>query len=129
MRQLEKTVSRFSPYNFLSAIAIPNFLKAWQTTAHNQTMVSEAQIACALERYRFAHGAYPETLDTLTPQFMETVPHDIIGGAPLKYHRTDDGKFQLYSIGWNETDDGGQDLPKTGNGAVDYSKGDWVWKN
>jgi hypothetical protein len=50
----------------------------------------------------------PETLDALAPQFIEKIPHDIIGGQPLHYRRTNDAEFLLYSIGWNETDDGGQ---------------------
>ena len=128
-REIDDRLSRFSPFNRLAAIAIPNFSKAWQTTAHNQTLVNEAQIACALERYHLAQGAYPETLDALVPQFIEKLPHDLIGGQPLHYHRTTDGKFLLYSIGWNETDDGGQDLPPNKAGGFDYSQGDWVWKN
>ena len=110
------------PFNFLAAIFIPNFTKATQTLAHNQTLVNEALIVCALERYHLAHGKYPETLDALVPQFIEKLPHDIIGGQPLIYRRTGDGKFLLYSIGWNETDDGGI----TGN---NLDQGDWVWKN
>jgi hypothetical protein len=112
-----------SPYKFLAAFAIPNFTKAEQTAAHTQTLVNEAQIVCALERYHLAHGEYPETLDALAPQFIQTIPHDIIGGEPLHYRRTDDGKFLLYSVGWNETDDGGKD------GGNDFTKYDWVWKN
>ncbi len=108
---------------------VPNTAKASQTTAHNQTMVNEAQIACALERYHLAHNEYPETLHALVPQFIEKLPHDIIGGQPLHYHRTGDGKFLLYSIGWNETDDGGKDSPKNQIGVIDYTTGDWVWKN
>jgi hypothetical protein len=115
------------PYKFFAAEAIPNFAKAWQTTVHNQTMVNEAQIACALERYQLAQGEYPETLDVLIPQFIEKMPHDIIGGEPLHYHRTDDGKFLLYSVGWNETDDGGQ-VVLTKDGSVDRENGDWVWQ-
>ena len=88
-----------------------------------------AQIACALERYRLAHHEYPETLDALAPQFMGTVLHDIIDGRPLNYRRTDDGKFLLYSVGWNEQDNGGQPSPKGKNGAIDYTIGDWVWPN
>jgi hypothetical protein len=119
-----------SPYRLLAAIAIPNFTKAEQTTVHNQTMVNEAQIACALERYRLAHGEYPGTLDALVPQFIEKLPHDIIGGAPLIYRPKADGKFLLYSVGWNEKDDGGQqETPQAKNGAADFTKGDWVWKN
>ncbi len=129
-REVERFVGRGkSPYKILAAIAIPNYSRAEQTTAHNQTMANEAQIACALERYRLAHGEYPGTLDALVPQFIEEFPHDIIGGATLIYRPTTNGKFLLYSIGWNETDDGGQESPPNQNGGVDYTKGDWVWKN
>jgi hypothetical protein len=118
----------FKPYKLIAAGVIPNFTRAWQVTAHNQTMVNEAQIVCALERYRLAHGEYPGTLDALMPQFIEKLPHDIIGGAPLIYRRTDNEKFLLYSIGWNEKDDGGQESPLLGVN-IDFTKGDWVWKN
>jgi hypothetical protein len=110
------------PYNFLAAIGTPNIIKATQTLAHNQTLVIEAQIVCALERCRLAYGGYPPMLDALVPQFIEKLPYDIIGGQPLLYRRTGDGKFLLYSIGWNETDDDG-----TAGDQMD--QGDWVWKN
>jgi hypothetical protein len=93
-----------------------------------QTLVNEGQIACALERYRLAHGAYPETLDPLVPQFIGKLPRDIINGQPLIYRRTDDGLFLLYSVGWNETDDGGQIVPAAGD-PKNAALGDWVWKN
>ena len=128
------------PYYFLAAIFSLNITKATQTLAHNQTLANEAQIACALERYRLAHGEYPETLDALVPQFIEKLPHDIIGGQPsqssgsasqpLHYRRTDppsqgsgaaSGKFLLYSVGWNETDNGGIASDK-------MDQGDWVWQ-
>lgn len=119
----------FRPYTFFAAIAVPSFTKAFQTLARNQTMVNEAQIACALERYHLAHGEYPDTLDMLVPQFIEKLPHDIIGGDSLIYHSTVDGKFLLYSVGWNEKDDGGIESPQNKNGGTDYTRGDWVWKN
>jgi hypothetical protein len=128
-REVDKFFRHKSPYKLLAAIAIPNFTKAWQTAAHNQTMVNEAQIVCVLERYRLANGDYPGTLDALSPQFIEKLPHDIIGGEPLIYRRTADGTFLLYSVGWNEKDDGGQqETARTRNGAVDFTKGDWVWQ-
>jgi hypothetical protein len=122
-REVNNFFRHKSPFKLLAAIAVPNFTKAEQTTAHNQTLVNEAQIACALERYQLAHGEYPETLDVLVPQFIEKLPHDIIGGQPLIYRPTADGKFLLYSIGWNEKDDGGK------SGGNDFTRGDWVWKN
>jgi hypothetical protein len=123
--EIRNALKHSSPYNFFVVMidADPNFLKGWQTTAHNQTLANEAQIACTLERYHFAHGAYPETLGALTPQFIGKIPHDIIGGQPLHYRRTDDGKFLLYSVGWNEKDDGG--APGT---LLDVNHGDWVWQ-
>jgi hypothetical protein len=87
-----------------------------------------ARVAGALERYRLAHDEYPETLDTLAPQFIEKIPHAIIGGQPLPYRRTDNGKFSLYSVGWIETDDGGQIVLKE-RGYADNTKGDWVWQS
>lgn len=118
------------PGNALAAIAIPNFTKAWQVTAHNQTLINETQIACALERYRLAHGQYPDILTALSPQFIATIPHDIIGGQPLHYSRKSDGTFLLYSVGWNETDDGGVPTPHDKFGMItNYMAGDWVWPN
>jgi len=128
-RDIDKFIEVKSPYRLLAMITA-NSIRPFQVCAHNQTMANEAQIACALEHYHFAHSEYPETLDALAPQFIEKIPHDIIGGQPLKYHRTSDGKFLLYSIGWNATDDGGQEILESNKyGKPEYTKGDWVWKN
>jgi len=127
-REIEGAVARNSPWNIAASEFIPNFTKAALTTAKNQTSANEAQIACALERYHLAHGEYPETLDALVPRFIDQLPHDIIGGQPLHYHRSDDGKFVLYSIGWNETDDGGRvDTAHHADGHDNREYGDWVW--
>jgi hypothetical protein len=105
--------------------------------AYGQTQVDLARVACGLERYRLAHNQYPEALDALAPQFITKLPHDIINGQPLKYRRTDDGSFVLYSVGWNETDDGGivasSPDPKGVNRReegkpVNLTEGDWVWR-
>jgi hypothetical protein len=95
--------------------------------AYTQAQLDEARLACALERYRLARGAYPETLDALVPQFIAALPHDLITGQPLKYRRTDDGRFLLYSVGWNETDDRGAVVLKK-SGQPDPEKGDWAWQ-
>jgi hypothetical protein len=118
-----------SPFSFLAATAAGNYIKATQVLLFRQTLVNESLIVCALERYHLAHDEYPETLDALAPQFIEKVPHDFIGGQPLKYHRTDDGKFILYSVGWNEKDDSGNPgSNKGGSTQWDVEDPDWVWK-
>ena len=91
--------------------------------ARQQTCANQAAIACALERYRLANGQFPETLGALTPRFIAQLPNDVIGGQPYKYRRTEDGRFILYSVGWNEKDDGG--VP--GETLFDQTQGDWVW--
>jgi hypothetical protein len=108
------------PFHYLSSIALPNTYRAIQTVARNQTALHQAMLVCALERYRRARGNYPADLDALRPDFIQKPPHDLITGQPLRYRRTDDGKFLLYSVGWNERDDAG--LPDK-----DREKGDWVW--
>ena len=121
-------INRWSPYSFTEAVYMPNLTKATQITAYNQTLLNEAELACALERYHIKYGQYPDTLDALAPEFIKNVPHDIIGGQPLHYRSTDNGKFLLYSIGWNEKDDGGT-VAYNKNGIEDRDNGDWVWKN
>lgn len=59
----------------------------------------------ALAAYRARYGAYPETLEALVPEFLETVPMDAFADAPLRYRRTELG-YALWSVGSNMTDDG-----------------------
>jgi len=128
-RELGEMVAHPSPRTFLAAMAAPNFLRGVQATARNQTLANEALIVCALERHRLAHGKYPETLDALVPRFAEKLPPDVIGGQRLKYRRSDDGQFVLYSVGWNETDDGGIVVLKANSGNSGIEERDWVWRS
>lgn len=118
---------RYQPYKILALMNFPAISRSVESFAMMQVSVDLARVACALERYRLAQGGYPETLESLVPRFIAKLPHDIINGQPLHYRRAKDGKFILYSVGWNEKDDGGQPgVTKTG--GVDRKKGDWVWR-
>jgi hypothetical protein len=117
-----------TPMNVIAKMMLPALNAAAMRFAREQISVDMARTACALERYRLAHGEYPESLDALLPQFISKLPHDIIGGQPLHYRRTSDGQFVLYSVGWNEKDDGGvlgylPHLP-----MPSFELGDWVWQ-
>ncbi|MGA2240829.1 MAG: hypothetical protein ABSH11_02170 [Verrucomicrobiota bacterium] len=116
-----------SPYNRLEVLFLPALGGAVKKFANAQSSVDLARVAIALERYRLAHGEYPESLDALSPQFIAKLPHDIINGQPLHYRRISNGQFFLYSVGWNETDDGGE-VGLRKDGSVDISAGDWVWR-
>jgi hypothetical protein len=131
--------NRPTPFNLFAQLLLPALGKYAQRIAYTQTSANLARVAIALERYRLAHGEYPESLDVLAPQFIAKVPHDVIGGQPLKYRRTSDpssqssdaasGQFVLYSVGWNERDDGGVVVFEKGSTpGVDINEGDWVWR-
>jgi hypothetical protein len=88
------------------------------------SITAEARLACALERSRLAHGHYPEKLAELAPEFIPSVPAEVVNGEPYRYRRTDDDNFVLYSVGTDLRDDGGTIDPK-----LSASKQrDWVWR-
>ena len=131
--QISKTMAHsplalYLRHKFFCGMLMPSLSRAVWRMGLGQTAAEEASVACALERFRLAHGQYPDSLDSLAPGFIEKLPHDIINGQPLKYRRTDDGKYVLYSVGWNEKDDGGLvEVNKSGEG-LDLQAGDWVWR-
>jgi hypothetical protein len=119
----------FPPYKIFARLLLPALDNAIQKYAFAQANLDLARVACALERYRLANGQYPETLAALSPKFITSVPNDVISGEPLKYRRTNDGQFLLYSVGWNGKDDRGN-VAMTTNGTtphMDQTQGDWVW--
>ncbi|HUE36219.1 MAG TPA: hypothetical protein VMO20_02420, partial [Candidatus Acidoferrum sp.] len=115
------------PYNVLTRMLVPQLDGYAERVTFAQNAVNMARTATELERFRLAHAEFPDLLDALTPQFMQQVPHDIINGQPLHYSRTSDGQFVLYSVGWNEVDDGGR-VVTSKSGTVDRNRGDWVWR-
>lgn len=131
LRQAEIKVksefNRFAPYTAQALMVYPAIAKGVMKFAATQNAVDLARTACALERFYLRHGSYPETLDALSPGFLPNVPHDVINGQPLKYRRNVDGSFVLYSVGWNEMDDGGV-VALTNGGSADVRNGDWVWR-
>ena len=111
-------------HQVMARMLLPALSRLVVKSAAAQTVVNQAAIACALERYRLANGQFPEKLDALAPQFISPLPNDVLTGEPYKYRRTDDGQLVLYSVGWDEKDDGG--VP--GKTLFDEKQGDWVWE-
>jgi hypothetical protein len=83
-----------------------------RATQHDRNL----RVATALALYRSEHdGQYPETLDALSPQYLDEVPDDLFTGEALRY-RLEAGGFVLYSPGRDGIDNGGIDSGKAGNG-------------
>lgn len=121
-----KPASQFLHHRFFAGLLLPRLTRVAEKVAFTQTAVDLAGIACALERYRRVHGRFPDALPQLSPEFIQKLPSDIINAQPLKYRLRSDGNYVLYSVGWNQTDDGGQPH-RNKSGETDARQGDWVW--
>jgi|GEM_PF-2719793 len=53
--------------------------------------IARARIRGALERYRRRHGAFPKSLQDLSPAWLESVPVHSLTGAPFLYSLTASG--------------------------------------
>jgi hypothetical protein len=73
----------------------------------------------ALQAYFLERGDLPASLTELTPNYLAEVPVDSLCRAPLRYHRH--GRwYRVYSVGWDEEDDGGFLDDRTGRLNGDY---------
>jgi hypothetical protein len=84
--------------------------------------------AIALKRYQLRHGEYPADLSALVPEILPAVPADPVDGKPLRYRRSADGTFVLYSIGYDGKDDGGDGGSPSSARLSEWVRGrDSVW--
>jgi type II secretory pathway pseudopilin PulG len=102
----------------LNVLATPSLIGSTRKTTECQTMVDQTLIACALERYRLAHGAYPTSLDSLAPKYLAKLPNSPITGKPMNYSLNRDGSFLLWSPGWNLKSLGGKPSEFKGDGDI-----------
>lgn len=124
----KRAIEQSGPHGALMGLLMPALSKAVGKVADAQSEIHLARTACALERYWFEHREYPETLEALTPTYMNRILIDPYSGETLRYRREND-RFILYSIGWNGTDDGGEIVLVNQTPAfVDRDQGDIVWR-
>jgi len=129
--QNERAAARWdanAPWNYLFTVTSGAVSNQTTTFACAQVRIDETRIACALERYRLAHGTFPGSLEALTPAFIDGVPQDVMSGQPYRYRLQPDGAYLLYSIGWPQRDEGGKiaydnDQPP----RQDFKRGNWPW--
>jgi hypothetical protein len=83
-----------------------------------KTRIDQTRLAIALERFRLLRGAFPERLDPLVPEFIESVPVETYSRQPMLYRRNEGGTFLLYGVGKNRIDDGGVRGAKGNDGEL-----------
>jgi hypothetical protein len=119
-----KDVSRVHNWNEalltpLTSISLPWLDRLGETATKAETYQRLARLACRLEEYRITHDQYPEKLDQL-PDLPARLNQEVLSEQPLHYQRKADS-YQLYSIGWNQKDNGGV------YSATTDQPGDWPW--
>jgi hypothetical protein len=97
-----------------------------------QTLVNQAIVACALERYRIANGDYPDSLNFVELSEGKHLPVDILTGQPMGYRKTANGKYALWCVSFNEKDHDGtrvleKERPEHTRFRLKTYAGDWVW--
>ncbi len=92
----------------------------------------QAYTAMALELYFNHYNRYPSTLQELVPEFIASTPLDQIAQQPLKYIKTEEGRYKLWSIGFDGVDNNGKVNPVSNENFTNITnfnyKGDWTWK-
>lgn len=106
-RDVEHEFKTISEGRFLTRTLLPGLPRAMTEAAVTHAVLRAARTALAVERYRLKNGELPEDLETLAPEFLDSVPLDPFDGQPLKYRRLDPG-FVIYSVGRDGRDNGGK---------------------
>jgi hypothetical protein len=88
--------------------AAPKLDRALTAMLRSHAEVVAAATALAAERYRVEKGRWPSSLGELVPSYVNTLPADPFTGDPLKISRNDRGWLVIYSVGDDNTDDGGR---------------------
>ena len=112
MRHLSQNLPFTQPVSrSLLRITQPGLIRNIEDQARVDARIDLARIAIALEREYQATGAYPSNLESIAGQFGGELPRDPFTGEPFHY-RLESYGFVLYSVGNNQTDEGGtQDGP------------------
>ncbi|MCP4593174.1 MAG: hypothetical protein GY842_20755 [bacterium] len=105
--QLEQEASGLSDFYFMTTLLMPSYERAFVIWVRAIAELRCARSALAVERYRLAHGRWPDSLEGLVPEFLEAVPLDPFDGKSLRYLVTED-MVTVYSLNDDGVDDSGK---------------------
>ena len=87
----------------------PDTLLDLAKRSHTNLVILKLMIE--VEIYQRLNGAYPKGLQALVPKQLTTIPNDPLSNTAMHYVRTDQ-RYQLYSLGPNGIDEGGNNPEK-----------------
>jgi hypothetical protein len=103
LKELEATIP---DQPALVRLMVPGIGKVGEALRRSTAELRCAIVLLAAERYRLAHGRWPESVGELVPDFLAKVPTDPYNRRPVRLRRLDDG-LVIYSVGPDGQDDGG----------------------
>ena len=118
--KLNKERSDVSSYYLLTRCVLPSTITSHISHSEIEARMSNARFALALKIYKSKHGKYPDSLNALIPDILESLPLDPFSGKDFIYRKKNEG-FIVYSVGQNLIDNGGL---LTRN----FDKGDTIWE-
>jgi len=134
--ELQSHCGLLHPTYIIAHLAVPAFSGLGDKIFEMETVRRQGIIACSLERYYLQHHAYPASLLDLVPVFLAAVPADPMDDHSMRYRRTSDGRYMIWSVGFDQKDDNGKVNiePKDKFPARERYKrkrsykGDWTWQ-
>lgn len=98
-----------------------------QRLAFTQSILDQARIACAIERYRIRTGSLPATLEELEGPDEGILPRDVLTGQPYSYRPTAEGRFKLEGTAWSTPprQDSLESKSELKKGTMEW--GAWAW--
>jgi len=106
VEQLDAEARGISRLYLMTRLIMPSLQRTFVHWLRRTAELRCARVALAVERYRLAHGGWPESLEALLPEYLDAVPPDPFDGRPLRYRATEE-RAVVYSVGENLGDDGG----------------------
>ena len=92
----------------------------YQIFAEAEARQELAHLGVAMTHYRLDHGALPETLEALVPQYLDAVPTDPFDGKPLRLVLKGNQRV-IYSVGPKGLDYQDTPIDRNGHGNITFA--------
>ena len=116
------------PDCIMARMVVPALTSVTETVLFVQARERQAQAATALERFYLKHARYPASLQELVPEFAASVPLDPCDGKEVRYRTKAPGRYQLWCVGLDGKDDGGEIKKNRVSMKSPSYLGDWTWQ-
>lgn len=118
--QLQKVLGSDALFFRLNTAFVPANGQYARARLRDDARYQSLLVVLAAQQFQRVHGAFPEKLEQLVPDYLEQLPIDPmdVAGGVMNYRREPDGTALVYSVGSNGVDDHGI-ITATGSDLLD----------